>query len=132
FEAFDPDYFVINGKAAFRHKSPSGLLSQFRLGPTLFIPTESSVDAELFADYSLQLGYEGERFGFLGGLTGRTLLTTGGFGTFAERTVDQLAVAASVQLGNVRPGVHFRVPLDDFLSEVVNFVIGINLGYRLP
>ena len=108
------------------------MLAQPRLGSTLFVPTEGGGDPELLADYSLQLGYEGERFGFLGGLTGRTWLTTGGYGTFAERTTDQLAVAASVQLGNVRPGVHFRVPLDDGLSEIVNFVVGINVGYRLP
>lgn len=132
-DAFEPYRLIVVGKVNFRHGYRSGLLAQVRVGPTFFVPTKSGLDLdpELFADYSMQLGYEVERFGFLGGFTGRTIITTPG-GTFAERTIDQLGLSANIGLGKVRPGLHFRVPLDEDLGGTVNFVVGINLAYELP
>ena len=87
-------------------------------------------------DYGFKLGYQIEQVSIIGGLTGRYLLDGGAphlsrFDSRRGRTAHQIAVAASMGFGAVRPGVHFRVPVDDFLNDEIHFVLGLNLGIRL-
>jgi len=49
-----------------------------------------------------------------------------------RRTIHQLGLSASYTTGRFIPGILFRVPMDDDLSEILDFVFGINVGYRLP
>ncbi|MFQ5708206.1 MAG: hypothetical protein ACE5HO_12185 [bacterium] len=86
-------------------------------------------------DYGFQLGYQIEQVCIIGGLTGRYLLDGSTFHLQRYdrrgRTAYQVAVAASRGFGAVRPGVVFRVPVDDYLNDEIHFVLGLNLGIRL-
>jgi hypothetical protein len=128
FEAFIPNTLPITGMLNYHHREASGFALRFRGGPSLLIYTEGGLgdSADLFAGYSAQAGYESERFSLLGGLTGRANLTEEDAGS-----VHQLGFNASLGLGNVRPGIHFRIPLDDELKESMDFVLGFNLGIQL-
>ena len=64
-----------------------------------------------------------------GGLTGRAWLTES---DLTNRFIDQFGFSASYALGNFIPGAHFHFPLDANLDNYVDFVFGINVGYRLP
>ncbi len=86
-------------------------------------------------DYGIRLGYQMEQVSVIGGLTGHYLLDGGTphlsrFNSKAGRTVHQIAVAASVGFATVRPGLHFKLPVDDFWNDEIRFVLGLNLGYR--
>lgn len=129
FEAFVPNLWTFTAAANLEYKGPTGLLLRFRTGPALFVPTESGIDPELFGDYSAQAGYQFNRVTVLGGLTGRGWLTES---NLSNRFVDQFGFAASYRFGNFIPGVHFRFPLDVEQENYVDFVFGINVGYRLP
>ncbi|MCH8957826.1 hypothetical protein IIA28_21305 [candidate division KSB1 bacterium] len=87
-------------------------------------------------DYSVQLGYQIEQVSIIGGLTGRYLLDGSTFHLSRHnprrgRTAHQIAVAASMGFGAVRPGVHFRVPVDDYLNGKLRFILGFNLVIKL-
>ncbi len=133
FEAFVPDIFTVTGKGNFHRKNASNLVVRLRGGPTLWIDAGDALDeTEFFLDYSGQVGYEGKQFSLMGGLTGRLRLWVSEADLdIGERTFHQFGAAASVALGMVRPGIHFRIPLDDGLTDAIDFVFGLHLGVHL-
>lgn len=87
-------------------------------------------------DYGVQLGYLNRRVNVFGELSGRYLLDgstpfLSGFHSSRGRTVNQVAVAANIGLGKVHPGLYFRVPIDDFLSDQIRFVLGLSMRIQL-
>lgn len=131
FESFFPDIMTFTAIANYQYKGPTGLLLRLRTGPAFMVVTEGGGDPELFADYSAQAGYQGNRVTVLAGLTGRALVTESDL-SFGERTIHQLGLSGSYSTGRFIPGILFRVPMDDDLSEILDFVFGINVGYHLP
>ncbi len=132
FEAFLSDNLSVMTIANYRYRDQSGFALRLRGGPSLLIDTDKGSfddDVELFIGYSAQAGYESEQFSILGGVSGRALLTEEG-GNFGDRSVHQLGINASMGLGKVRPGVHFRLPLDEDLKEAIDSVLGVNLGVQ--
>lgn len=129
FDAFVPNTWTFTAAAKVQLKSREGILLLIRAGPAFFLPTEGGVDPELFGDYSLQTGYQSSRITLLGGFTGRGWLTEN---DLSNRFIDQFGFSASYVAGNFVPGVQLRLPMDVVLSDIVDFVFGLNLGYRLP
>lgn len=131
FEAFTPDVLTVAGKVNFYRKSDRNIVFRIRSGPSLFINTrrDAGDDVELFVDYSAQIGLEGRRVSLIGGITGRLLVTEEDL-NFGERSFHHLGAALSLNLVKVRPGIHFRVPIDDDFAEVVDFIFGVNLGIQ--
>lgn len=133
-EAFMPKMLPITAMLNFRQKTWGGMFLRLRGGASLLINTGAEEndfdDTETFIGYSAQLGYESEPVSVIGGFTGRANLTQED-ANYGERSVHQLGFAASFGLGNVRPGVHLRLPLDEDLKDTVDFVLGFHLGVRL-
>jgi len=126
-EAYAEDLLTIRGTAGYRYRSPSlyGVRVAFR--PTFVVPVGSnSGDSELFLDYGIQGGYESERASFGMVLNGRALLTESG-GSIGDRTVHEMGVGGSMTFGQFRPGVIIRVPLDNDLSQALNYSVGVRL-----
>jgi hypothetical protein len=128
-EAFLPNLVSISGMLNVHQIGATGFALRLRGGPALNISTEGD-DTELLIGYSAQAGYESEVVSVLGGVTGRVNITEEN-ADFGERSVHQLGFNASLGLGKVRPGVHFRLPLDDDLKNSLDFVFGFNLGVQL-
>lgn len=130
-EAYIPDVFTVLGRVNYHRTSASNIVFRLRGGPTLWLDTGDAIDeTEFFLDYSAQVGYEGALISLIGGVTGRLIISEEDL-DLGERTVHQLGAAASLNLGTVRPGVHVRFPLDDNLSQAIDFVYGIHLGVHL-
>ena len=137
-EAFIPDLIAVRARAGMDVSSPMGtadLITRFRIGPTLWIPTEDGADAEIFADATASLWFQPATVMFGVTLSGRTLLSEDAL-SFSERSEFQFGLDANVRFGNVRPGVHFHMPLgDDGLfstGEAVDFVFGLNVTMLIP
>lgn len=129
-EAFSPKNLAIMLLGNYDSRDPSGFALRLRSGPSLLIKTDKGEyedSAELFLGYSAQAGYDTERFSVIGGVSGRALLSEGG-ADFGARSVHQLGFNASLGLGKARPGLHFRLPLDEGLKETITSVLGVNLG----
>lgn len=127
-EAFMPNTVPFTGMLNYRQKSASGLTFRLRGGPSFLVGTKGG-GSEWLLGYSAQIGYETEPFSMNAGITGRANLSEEG--NFGERSTHQLGLAANLGLGKVRPGIHFRLPLDQDTRESLNYVAGINLGILL-
>lgn len=130
-EAFIEDAIPVTTFLNFRHKSPQGFVMRLRGGPSVLIATGDREESELGINYSAQAWYEGKQVRVGGGLTGRVIISEDG--DFGERSVHQFGVNADVLLSQVRPrpGVYFRLPLDDDWNDFVNFVFGLKFDVRL-
>ncbi len=132
-EAFVPDYLPLIALANFQYRHHNGLSLRLRCGPSFWINTERQENddaTEWFLLYSAQAGYETETVSVQGGANGRWFLSVGE-GSFGERTVHELGLAASLGLGRAWPGVQFRLPLDADLKEILDFSFGFHIGIRL-
>lgn len=131
-EAFFPKVLTITTMVNVHQIDQSGFALRVRGGPSLLINTDNEFDddTELFIGYSAQAGYESERLSFLGGVTGRAILTEPNL-NFSERSVHQAGFAASAGIGKLRPGLHLRLPLDENLKDSLDFVLGFTLGIQL-
>jgi hypothetical protein len=126
FEVFTPRTFSFITMINYRYGSEPGPFIRLRGGPSIIIfPGAGGGDGflPLTVDYGLQGGYESGRFRAGAGYTGRVY----GLGLM----VHQLGFNANVGLGRIRPGVHFRMPLDKESKEDLNYVLGLNLGVHL-
>jgi hypothetical protein len=137
-EAFTPDTLPIVGMADYHPSVGSGWSLRLRAGGLADIPVRNDSSSEsgdrsseLYALYGAQLWYQPEsgsvRIG--GGVTGRFLATESG--SLGDRTVHELVVGGDVKLGQVRPGLEFRLPLDSSLNDFVDFTVGARLGIEL-
>lgn len=130
FEAFMPNTVPITGMLNYYHKDPSGFALRLRGGPSLLLYTDGDSDntSDWFLGYSAQAGYETQRASVMAGVTGRANMS--GDGDFGERSLHQFGANASMGFGRIRPGLHFRFPLDDDLKESLDFVFGANLAIQ--
>jgi len=131
FDAFFPNILTINGLVNVNSASPSGFAFRLRGGPNFWIITDSDNlgdDVELLFKYSGEFGYDTEQFGLSAGLSGLLIATESDL-DLGERTSHQFIAAATVGLGNVRPGIQIRLPLDE--DTGVDYVLGANVAIRL-
>ncbi len=132
-EAFQEELLSIGGHIGLRTHQASGLYLQARGGPILWFNTAENrpaAETELFLDYVAQVGYDVGRYGVIGGLSGRTLVTEDE-GGWSDNSIHQLGVSGSVAFGGVRPGIQLRVPLDSELDDMLRYVIGLNVTVQL-
>ncbi len=134
-EAFASDLLMFSGRVNYQRRNASNIVFRLRGGPSLWVfvsDEEDDPEDEIWLNYSMQVGYESDSFSVLGGLTGSYWVTQGD-DDLIDRTVHQLGVAASLVYGKLRPGVHFRLPLnsgDDAILAGLDFVFGLSLGVQ--
>lgn len=126
-EAFVPEIIPVSAWANYLHRWENGALIRLRAGPGVWFSTDGldTTTTEGVASYSGQIGYEGSRFGLLGGYVGWAMFTED------TRAIHHLATSANVNMGRVRPSVHLRVPILEGDNDVRDFVLGLGLGVRL-
>lgn len=127
YEAFLPHIIAITGKGNFRWISASNKLGAcLRFGPTIWLSTQGA-GGEMFFDYTMQASYMVRKVLLTSGLTGR-FFASRNFGDFSNRFVNQIGIAASGESGSFRPGIYFRIPLDEDYLGAIDFVLGLNVG----
>jgi hypothetical protein len=131
-EAFTPDILSIHGAVNYRVLPVNGLGVRLRLAPILWVDTEGNGGdtVELWALYSAQFWYNGEKFAVGGGFSGRAWLSED-LDNLGDRTLHELGLMGSVNLGQFQPGAQLRVPLDEDLKDVLDLALVLSLGYRL-
>ena len=133
-EAFLSEVTPVCGIINYYQKNTGGLLLHFRGGPSVWIDSGNNYDeTEIWLLYSAQAGYAAPQFELLAGLSGRWWVTSGDVAdNFGEASFHQLGFSGNVALGNFRPGVTLRVPIDEDYSDMMDFVFGLTFGFNLP
>ena len=96
-----------------------------RFGPAFWL---GKGNVEMLLDYSVQGGYTADRVTLTTGFSGRFIVSESN-ADLAERTTHQFGAAATFDMGRFSPGVFLRIPLDEHLSEAIDFVLGLNVGF---
>ncbi len=132
FEAFAPENASVSAALHYFPSRSGDWVLQTRIGPTVLFdldPGELDATADLFAAYSLQTWYYSGAFQLGLGISGRLLVTDDA--SLSDRIVHQAAISTQYDFKSVLPGVHIRLPLDKDLSDIVDFVYGINVTVPL-
>ena len=132
-EAFLPDALAVLVAPNYVYANASGFGVRVRLGPSLIVNTdedEFSDRTEVFGLYGAQLWYGTGRVRVGAGFTGRVTFTEEG-ANLRERTVHHVGAALIGDLGDVRPGLHFKVPVDEDFGDFLNYVVGLSLSVPL-
>ena len=129
-EAFTRDILPICALINYMKAEDSGFMFRLRGGPVAWIATGERNESEWFLIYSLQGGYQSEKFNVLAGISGRWFMSVEDV-TFGEATFHQFGVAANVVLGTFKPGIILKFPLDEDLGNLLDLVFGLTLGFNL-
>ncbi len=127
-EAFAVDYIPLTAYLNYRHQGAQGFAVRLRGGPSVFIATRDNDETEYGLNYAARIWYDGNQVRIGGGFSGRFILS--GEGDFSERSMHQLGFNADLLVGQSRPGVYFRLPLDEDWNDVVNFIFGLKFDVQ--
>ncbi len=131
-EAFLPDVLSLHGAVRYEYRAPTGLTLTGLLAPIVWVDVGDALadNSELFLGYAAKIGYVGEAFAVSGGFSGRGLVTESG--NLADRTIHQAVLSASLALDRYRPGVQIRLPIDEDMRNLLDWVISFSFGVRVP
>lgn len=126
---FAPETFSITSQVKYRYQNASGLILNVGGGPDVTFPPDDA-DAEFFLNYHTQLLYGVEDFRIGAGFTGLLIVSEEDL-SFGDRTIHDLGILSAYDFGAMEAGAYLRVPLDDDISDQLNFVLGLNLLFSL-
>lgn len=125
-EAFVPEVLGVYAMANFRTPLGSqGFSARFRGGPA-FLGGDGGPD-DVVVSYTGQLWYGVDRLNLGTGVTGRANVTTDD--EEVDRTSHQVALAGDYALGQFRPGLQVRLPLDKDVRDFTGSTVSLSLGY---
>jgi len=133
--AFAPDLLTIHALGNYVGSPGNDPAFELRLrgGPVVAIRTndddallgDAGDDADLYAFLDAFGWYVGEQFDFGAGLSSRIIVTEGG--SFSDKNISEFGLSAIAKLEGIEPGLTFKVPLDEDISDVVNYTFGITV-----
>ena len=127
--AFLPDYVPLSVFVNYIYEHEKGFALRLRTGPEIFIPTEERGETEVFILYGAQAFYRIKKVKLGAGFSGKYLITEED-SEFENRSWHQLGFLFEIKLGQFQPAAYLRFPIDDFLTEMMDFVFGIGLMYN--
>jgi len=127
FEAFAEETAALVGNFVGRNRSDQ-IQMEVAGGMTVLVPFNDE-STDILARLAGQLVFETGVVDIITGITGRILFTGGGL-SFGERSTFQAGLGLVGKFGMFRPGVMARLPLDDPLRMLTNFVAGVNASFE--
>jgi hypothetical protein len=134
-EAFVPEAATLQASARLTRELTPNFFVSGRLGANmaLYTDTEEGEDSsDLFTLYGAQGWYQTGALRVGGGLLGRLLLTGEEDSSFSDNSWHEAGLWLDYAVGPTRPGIFIRMPLDDEMSDIMDFTIGLGVSYKLP
>ncbi|RMG40174.1 MAG: hypothetical protein D6732_03370 [Methanobacteriota archaeon] len=132
-DAFVPHALTFSGLGRYQHRFDNGFYAGVRGGAAYQINTEKDAGedrANFYLLYGINAGYAMERLDFNADLIGR-FLTTNEEGGFGENTMHLATLSANYRVGKVQPGLLVKLPLDKDLTDVIDYVVGLQFAVNL-
>lgn len=127
-EAWLPHVATLSTRFTYHNQTSTGMTVDVGIAPAGWIPTQGG-DLELVVTHYGSVGYTGSKVWTALGLGGVLGVTSDG--DFGERSFYQLGGSVGLTRGQVRPALHFILPLDDEITSDVDFVLGIGVGIAI-
>jgi len=130
---FLPETTTITGVVRYSQTWESGFLVRAGVGPDILLQNEG--DTELTLTYFGQIIFSPGPLSLGAGFSGVTNTTAEdlSFGdrSLPDRSLPDVGILASLQIGSLRPGANFRIPLDGDVNDFLDYIVGLNLGVVL-
>lgn len=123
-EAFIPNVASLSALVNFKPRLETGFYLRLLGGSSLWLRTKPGTirdDSEFFLNYGSIVGYDSDLLSAGLGITGKMLLTE--TGDLERRNYYQLGFIIGTTLGNIRPELHLRLPLDKNLKQSIDRVL---------
>lgn len=134
-EAFMPETASLLTSAHVTRSLAPAIHVAARLGlnMALYTETEDGDDSsDLFTLYGAQGWYETGAVRVGGGFLGRLLLTGEAETSFSDNSLHEAGLWLDYAVGPTRTGINLRMPLDDQMSDIMDFTVGLIVSYRVP
>ncbi len=129
-EAFILEILPISAAINYIYKNQKGFSLRYRGGLVGWIPTGDRDESEWIMLYGAQAGYRMQQANFVAGFSGRLILSASTRG-LDERSFHQLVLAANAVLGDIQPGLSFRIPIDEDMRDILDLEFGLTLVLNL-
>jgi hypothetical protein len=129
-EAWVEDILPVSLLAHYQKSDDRGFGVRIDAGPILWIATGDREDSELFVLLSIQGIYTGEDARASAGIVSRAILTNENYDG-AESTFHEFGVSTAFRFGHVWPGFQFRIPLDEDLTDTIDYTFGLQMNFEL-
>jgi hypothetical protein len=96
------------------------------VGPELMFPTYEDSDTEVWTHFGLKGGHRFNKLDLWAAFNGQFLFTESDLDT-KERLFSQLGLGARLNLGKVKPGLYYGIPLNKMIREGQSGILGIKL-----
>ena len=96
------------------------------VGPELMFPTYEDSDTEVWTHFGLTGGHRFNKLDLWAEFNGQFLFTESDLDT-KERLFSQLGLGARLNLGKVKPGLYYGIPLNEMIREGQSGIFGIKL-----
>ena len=118
--------FTVYGN--YSHNNPREKSAIFGLdfGPDIMFPTAEDTDTEVFAHFGIKGGHKFNKLHLWTELNGQFWFTESDIDT-SDRLFTQLGLAASLNLGNVKPGLFYGIPLNKDIRDGQSGILGFKL-----
>jgi len=131
FQKFFPNTLTIYGNVSHHLIKENGLMFNMEIGPNLSIPSgDNDGETELFAHYGLSAGYRTHGIVFKVELAGLAIVTEEAE-HFGDRFTHFLVFGVQWNRGSIRPGLFYKLYLNEGWRESLNGVFGIKLDVIL-
>ena len=127
-EAWLPHVATLSTRFAYHNRAATGMIVDIGFAPAGWIPTQGG-DLELVVTHYGSLGYRGSKVWGALGLGG--VLDVTADGDYGERSFYQLGATVGLTQGQVRPALHFLLPLDDAITSDLDFMVGLGVGIAI-
>ena len=125
-QKFFPNELTIYGNLAYHHIKEKDFILGGEIGPNIMIPTKDGGDVEIFIHYALSAGYRLDYVDCKVELLGLGIITED-VDEDEDRFIHDLAFGVYWNRGKVRPGVFYKIYLNESLRESISGVIGLKL-----
>ena len=130
-EAFLAHIFPVYGAVNYETVSDNKILFTARAGVNLWFNNDTlsvQSDPSVWFDYQVQTGYMDKNLNVILSAVGRKYLSSNSVEVDKPNLI-QYGLSIVVPYKKIRPGLSFRFPGNTRADRLLNFVVGLNLGY---
>ena len=125
------DMLTLYSNFAYQTITPEGAFYGFEIGPQILVPVgDNNADTELFGHYGLSFGYAFSKATICTELVSLFIISEGDI-DLSDRFVNSLNIGAQFTRYRIQPGIFLQFPLSENISDVQDYVLGVQFGYSI-